>query len=37
LLASKGTSDGKIYIVDFTIENVDLDTCLLAKINMGWL
>jgi hypothetical protein len=24
-------------LVDFTKENVDLDACLLAKTNMGWL
>jgi hypothetical protein len=36
-LALKGVSDGKLYLVDFTKENVDLDACLLAKINMGWL
>jgi hypothetical protein len=31
----KGVSDDKLYLVDFTKENVDLDACLLAKINMG--
>jgi hypothetical protein len=36
-LAFKGVSDGKIYLVDFAKENVDLDTCLLAKTNMDWL
>jgi hypothetical protein len=36
-LAFKGVSDGKLYLVDFTKENVDLDACLLAKTNMGWL
>jgi hypothetical protein len=34
-LAFKGVSDGKLYLVDFTIENDDLDACLLAKTNMG--
>jgi transposase InsO family protein len=24
-------------LVDFTKENVDLDTCLIAKTNLGWL
>jgi hypothetical protein len=36
-LAFKGLSDDKLYLVDFTKENVDLDACLLAKTNMGWL
>jgi hypothetical protein len=36
-LAFKGVSDGKLYSIDFTKENVDLNTCLLAKTNMGWL
>jgi hypothetical protein len=30
-LAFKGVSDGKLYLVDFTKENVDLDACLRAK------
>jgi hypothetical protein len=30
-LAFKGILDNKLYLVDFTKENVDLDTCLLAK------
>ena len=30
-LAFKGVSDGKLYLVDFTKENVNLDACLLAK------
>jgi hypothetical protein len=33
----KGVSDGTLYLVDFTKENVDLDACMLAKTNMGWL
>jgi hypothetical protein len=36
-LALKGVLDGKLYLVDFTKENVDLDACLRAKTNMGWL
>jgi hypothetical protein len=36
-LAFKGVSDDKLYLVDFTKENVDLDACLLAKTNIGWL
>jgi hypothetical protein len=34
-LAFKGISNDKIYLEDFTIENVDLDACLLARTNMG--
>jgi hypothetical protein len=36
-VAFKGVSDGKLYLVHFTKDNVDLDACLLAKTNMGWL
>jgi hypothetical protein len=36
-LAFKGVFDGRLYLVDFTKENVDLDACLPAKTNMGWL
>jgi hypothetical protein len=36
-LAFKGVQDDKLYLVDFTKENVDLHACLLAKTNMGWL
>jgi hypothetical protein len=32
-LVIEGVSYGKLYLVDFTKENVDL----LAKTNMGWL
>jgi hypothetical protein len=28
---------GKLYIVDFIPEEVELDRCLIAKTNMGWL
>jgi hypothetical protein len=34
-LAFKGVSDSKLYLVDFTKENANLDACLLAKTNMG--
>jgi hypothetical protein len=34
-LAFKGVSDDKLYLVDFTKENDDLDACLLFKTNMG--
>jgi hypothetical protein len=36
-LAFKDVSDDKLYLVDFTKENVDLDACLLANSNMGCL
>jgi hypothetical protein len=36
-VAFKGVSKGQLYVVDFTNENVELDTCLIAKTNMGWL
>jgi hypothetical protein len=28
---------GNIYLVDFNPEESELDKCLIAKINMGWL
>jgi hypothetical protein len=34
-LAFKGVLDSKLYLVDFSKENVDLDACLIAKTNMG--
>jgi hypothetical protein len=36
-LAFKGVLDNKLYLVDFSKENVDLDARLIAKTNMGWL
>jgi hypothetical protein len=36
-LAFKGVLDGKLYLVDFTKENDDLNACLIAKTNMDWL
>jgi hypothetical protein len=36
-LAVKGVSGCKLYLVYFTKENSDLDACLIAKTNMGWL
>jgi hypothetical protein len=36
-LAFKGVLDGQLYLVDFIDNNVELDTCLSAKTNMGWL
>jgi hypothetical protein len=36
-LAFKGVSDGKLHLVDFTKGNADLEACLHANTNMGWL
>jgi hypothetical protein len=36
-LAFKGVLDDKLYLVDFTKENANLDACLITKSNMGWL
>jgi hypothetical protein len=33
----KGVLRGKLYLVDFIPEEVELDKCLIAKIKMGWL
>jgi hypothetical protein len=35
--AFKGVLRGKLYLVDFIPEKVDLDICLITKINMSWL
>jgi hypothetical protein len=34
-LAFKGVLDNKLYLVDFSKENADLDACLIAKTNVG--
>jgi transposase InsO family protein len=34
-VAFKGLLDGQLYLVDFN--RAKLDTCLIAKTNMGWL
>jgi hypothetical protein len=36
-IAFKGVLDGQLYLVDFNDNNVELDICLIAKTNMGWL
>ena len=36
-IAFKGVLDGQLYLVDFNGNNAELDTCLIAKTNMGWL
>jgi hypothetical protein len=35
LIAFKVVLDGQLYLVDFNDNNVELDTCLIAKTNMG--
>jgi hypothetical protein len=35
--AFKGVLRGKLYLVDFIPEEVELDRCLITKINMRWL
>jgi hypothetical protein len=34
-VAFKGVLEGQLYLVDFN--RAELDTCLIAKTNMGWL
>ena len=34
-VAFKGVLEGQLYLVDFN--RAELDTCLIAKNNMGWL
>jgi hypothetical protein len=34
-IAFKGVLEGQLYLVDFN--RAELDTCLIAKTNMGWL
>jgi hypothetical protein len=34
-VAFKGVLEGQLYLVDFN--KAELDTCLIAKTNMGWL
>jgi hypothetical protein len=36
-IAFKGVLDGQLYLVDFNDKQAELDTCLIAKTNMGWL
>jgi hypothetical protein len=36
-IAFNGVLDGQLYLVDFNDNNAELDTCLIAKTNMGWL
>jgi hypothetical protein len=36
-IAFKGVLEGQLYLVDFNENKAELDTCLIAKTNMGWL
>jgi hypothetical protein len=36
-VAFKGVLKGQLYLVDFINNNVKLDSCLIAKTNMGCL
>src|SRR5688572_28435009 len=36
LIAFKRVLDGQLYLVDFNDNKVELDTCLIAKTNLGW-
>jgi hypothetical protein len=33
----KGVLEGQLYLVDFNDNKAELDTCLIANTNMGWL
>jgi hypothetical protein len=33
----KGVLEGQLYLVDFNENTAELNTCLIAKTNMGWL
>jgi hypothetical protein len=35
--AFSGIFSGKLYFVDFIPEEMELDKCIIAKTNMGWL
>jgi hypothetical protein len=35
--AFKGVLRGKLYLVNFIPEEVELDRCIIEKTNMGWL
>jgi hypothetical protein len=36
-IAFKGVLEGQLYLVNFNDNKAELDTCLIAKTNMGWL
>jgi hypothetical protein len=35
-ISFKGVLDGQLYLVNFNDNKAELDTCLIAKTNMGW-
>jgi hypothetical protein len=37
LVSFKGVLEGQLYLVNFNDNKAELDTCLIAKTNMGWL
>jgi hypothetical protein len=36
-IAFQGVLEGQLYLVDFNENKAELNTCLIAKTNMGWL
>jgi hypothetical protein len=36
-ISFKGVLEGQLYLVDFNDNKAELDTCLIAKTNIGWL
>jgi hypothetical protein len=36
-VAFKGVLEDQLYLVDFNENKAELNTCLIAKTNMGWL
>jgi hypothetical protein len=36
-IAFRGVLEGQLYLVDFNENTAELNTCLIAKTNMGWL
>jgi hypothetical protein len=36
-IAFKGVLKGQLYLVDFNENKAELNTCLIAKTNTGWL
>jgi hypothetical protein len=36
-IAFKGVLEGQLYLVDFNENKAELNTCLIAKTNTGWL
>jgi hypothetical protein len=36
-IAFKGVLEGQLFLVDFNENTAELNNCLIAKTNMGWL